>query len=155
MLTTRSPTYWTVPIVFLALTAGCFPPKPLQVTIISSVPSASAQAPPNNQMVTRQANCKNSQTQAEINSCASLSAKAADKQLNQFYQQLRAKIKGSQQEKLLINAQIAWIKFRDASCEFERSRFAGGTITPSIYFSCIEQVTKQRSQDLEDYLRPR
>lgn len=165
---TRSPTYWIVSIVCLALTAGGFASKQTQVTTTSPIPSAfakaplssrpqstSTQAPPSNQTVTEQPNCKKSQTQAEINTCASLSAEVADKKLNQIYQQLRVQIEDLQQKQLLIDAQLAWIKFRDTNCKFEKSRFAGGTIAPFVYSSCIEQVTKQRTKELEDYLRPR
>lgn len=169
MPATRSPTYWIVTTVFLASTAGYFASKQTQVMTITLVPSAfakappslhaqstSTQAPPSNQTVTEQPNCKKSRTQIEINACTKLSAASADKKLNQVYQQLRAQIEDLQQKKLLINAQLAWIKFRDANCEFEKSRFAGGTIAPSIYFSCIEQVTKQRTKELEeDYSRLR
>lgn len=168
MLIIRSPTYWIVTIVFFLPIAGCFAYEQAQVTNTLPIPSASAkvspssqvhstsaQAPLSSQTVTGQNNCKNSQTQAEINACAKLSAEVADQKLNHLYQQLRAQIEDLQQKKLLRNAQLAWIKFRDVSCEFERSRFEGGSIAPSVYFNCIERVTKQRTEEIESYLRSR
>ena len=155
---------WSVIGVFVVITAGCYLTE-LQEIQALSVASASAKAPtsslakstsaqttPERQPVPEASNCKSPQTQAEINSCASLFAKAADKRLNQVYQKLRLKLIGSQLEQLLIDSEQAWIKFRDTKCVFERSRYEGGSIAPSVYSSCMEQTTKQRTKDLEGYL---
>ena len=96
--------------------------------------------------------CNNAQTQLEINRCAQLSYQNADKKLNQVYQQLLPKLQRSRKQKL-IAAQLAWIKFRDASCEFERSQYEGGSIAPTIYFGCLEKTTIQRTQELQEYLQ--
>ena len=81
-----------------------------------------------------------------------MSYKNADKKLNQVYQQLLPKLSRSRKQKL-IAAQLAWIKFRDVSCEFERSEYEGGSIAPTIYSGCVEQATKQRTQQLQNYLK--
>ncbi|MEH2318487.1 lysozyme inhibitor LprI family protein [Nostoc sp.] len=78
-------------------------------------------------------NCNNSQTQIAINECTKLSYQNADQKLNRVYQQLLSTLKSSSKQKL-IAAQVTWIKFRDSNCEFERSRYEGGSITPTIYF---------------------
>ncbi|OUL37574.1 hypothetical protein BV372_01005 [Nostoc sp. T09] len=96
-------------------------------------------------------NCNNAQTQLEINRCAQLSYQNADKKLNQAYQQLVPTLSISRKQKL-ITAQQAWIKFRDTSCEYERSQYEGGSIAPAIYLGCLEQTTQQRTQQLEEYL---
>lgn len=98
-------------------------------------------------------NCDNAQTQREITQCADLSFKNADKKLNQVYKQLLPKLSGARRQKL-INAQQAWLKFRDTNCEFERSAYQGGTIAPTIYAGCLEQITQQRTQQLQEYLQP-
>lgn len=97
-------------------------------------------------------NCQKANTQLELNQCADLSAKAADRKLNQVYQQVRAKYRG-EQETLLLNAEEAWVKFRDASCAFSRSRFAGGSIAPMVYSNCLTNLTKQQTQELKSYLQ--
>jgi uncharacterized protein YecT (DUF1311 family) len=96
-------------------------------------------------------NCNNAQTQVEINQCAQISYQNADKKLNQVYQKLVPTLSSSSKKKL-ITAQQAWIKFRDTSCEFERSQYEGGTIAPTIYFGCLEKTTQQRTQQLQEYL---
>ncbi|MCC5646739.1 lysozyme inhibitor LprI family protein [Nostoc sp. CHAB 5824] len=97
-------------------------------------------------------NCNNPQTQIAINECAKLSYQNADKKLNQVYQQLLPTLERSSKQKL-IAAQLAWIKFRDTNCEFERSRYEGGSIASSIYSSCLENTTKLRTQELQEYLK--
>jgi uncharacterized protein YecT (DUF1311 family) len=104
-------------------------------------------------LLAQKLNCNNSQTQIEINECARLSYQNTDKKLNQVYQQLLPKLQGSRQQKL-IAAQQAWIKFRDSSCQFETSRYEGGSIAPTIYLACLEKITKQRTQQLQEYLKP-
>ncbi len=97
-------------------------------------------------------NCNNPQTQAAINQCSNLSYQNADKKLNAAYQQLLPKLDRIRKQKL-ITAQQAWIKFRDATCEFERSEYEGGTIAPAIYLGCLENTTKERTQQLQEYLK--
>ncbi|MGF1933183.1 MAG: lysozyme inhibitor LprI family protein [Nostoc sp. ChiQUE02] len=97
-------------------------------------------------------NCNNPQTQTAINECTKLSYQNADKKLNQVYQQLLPTLERSRKQKL-ITAQQAWLKFRDTNCEFERSRYEGGSIAPTIYFGCLENTTKLRTQQLQEYLK--
>ncbi|MCF2151293.1 lysozyme inhibitor LprI family protein [Desmonostoc muscorum LEGE 12446] len=97
-------------------------------------------------------NCNNAQTQTEINECSRLSYQNADKKLNAAYQQLVPKLDRTRKQKL-IAAQQAWIKFRDTTCEFERSEYEGGSIAPTIYFGCLENTTKDRTQQLQEYLK--
>lgn len=96
-------------------------------------------------------NCNNPQTQSEMNICASIAYQNADRKLNQVYRQLLPKLSAARKQKL-ITAQQAWIKFRDSSCEFERSAYEGGSIAPMIYGFCLANVTEQRTKDLRRYL---
>lgn len=96
--------------------------------------------------------CDNATTQQQINACTQQKAQAADRQLNQTYKRLVAKL-NQQQRSTLDQAQLAWIKFKDATCAYEKSRFAGGSIAPSVYSMCLERVTRQRTVDLENYLK--
>lgn len=97
-------------------------------------------------------NCNNPQTQTAINECAKLSYQNADKKLNQAYQQLLPTLETSRKQKL-IAAQLAWIKFRDTNCEFERSKYEGGSIASSVYSGCLENTTKLRTQELQEFLK--
>ncbi|MEH1845758.1 MAG: lysozyme inhibitor LprI family protein [Nostoc sp.] len=97
-------------------------------------------------------NCNNAQTQAGINECTELFYQNADKKLNRVYQQLLPTLESYRKQKL-IAAQVASIKFRDTNCEFERSRYEGGSIALTIYFGCLENSTKLRTQQLQEYLK--
>ncbi|MBD2301374.1 lysozyme inhibitor LprI family protein [Nostoc sp. FACHB-190] len=118
----------------------------------NTVVQANTQTQPTKTYLAQKTNCNDPQTQLEINICSQLSYQNADKKLNQVYKQLLPKLSKTRQQKL-IAAQLAWIKFRDASCEFERSAYEGGSIAPAIYAGCLEEATKQRTQQLREYLQ--
>jgi uncharacterized protein YecT (DUF1311 family) len=104
-----------------------------------------------NLQLAQRPNCNNPQTQSEMNICASIAYQNADRKLNQVYRQLLPKLSAARKQKL-ITAQQAWIKFRDSSCEFERSAYEGGSLAPMIYGFCLANVTEQRTKDLQRYL---
>jgi len=104
-----------------------------------------------NLQLAQRPNCNNPQTQSEMNICASIAYQNADRKLNQVYRQLLPKLSASRKQKL-ISAQQAWIKFRDSSCEFERSAYERGSLAPMIYGFCLANVTEQRTKDLRRYL---
>lgn len=101
--------------------------------------------------VAQQPNCKEPQTQMEINVCTGIEYQNADKRLNQVYQQLLPKLSATRKQKLIL-AQRAWISFRDANCEFEQSQFEGGTMAPAAKAGCMTQLTKTRTTQLEEYI---
>ncbi|ROM69844.1 urease-associated protein, partial [Pseudomonas brassicacearum] len=66
--------------------------------------------------------CANASDQATMNQCAGQAFKAADKELNTIYQQITGRLKDNPDgKKLLVNAQRAWVSFRDAECKFSAS----------------------------------
>jgi uncharacterized protein YecT (DUF1311 family) len=108
--------------------------------------------------------CNKANTQMELNLCAQNRAESADKKLNNTYQILQRRLaidlrQGNTAQinlaktryQKLINAQNAWIKFRDTNCEYERSNFEGGSIAPMIYHECVAKVTDRRTADLQEY----
>lgn len=132
---------------------------PTLITILTlsslTTPAATkANTTPNNAEIhlAQKLNCNNAQTQREITQCADLSYRNADKKLNQVYKQLLPKLSASRRQKL-TTAQQAWLKFRDTNCDFETSKYEGGTIAGTIYAGCLEQLTKQRTQQLQEYLK--
>jgi len=96
-------------------------------------------------------NCANAQTQAEINQCAQASYQTADAELNRVYQELKASLNSQQQEEL-IDAELAWIEYRDQTCEAESSQYEGGSIQPTIFYGCLERVTIERTAELQQQL---
>ena len=103
--------------------------------------------------------CSNPQNQSTMNRCAFLDFEAADIELNAiwpaarkanatFAEYLPENLKAD--EKALLEAQRAWIKFRDAHCASIALPNVGGTIYPLIYNSCRADVTRQRTEQLRE-----
>ncbi len=99
----------------------------------------------------QQPNCKSPQTTLDQNMCSSQEFQAADRKLNQLYQQLQPKINTKQKQRLIV-AQRSWLKFRDETCDYEMGQFEGGSVAASTYGYCRARVTKERIKDLERYL---
>lgn len=100
----------------------------------------------------QQPNCKSPQTTLDMNVCSSQEFQAADRKLNQVYQQLLPKLNSTQKQRLTV-AQRSWLKFRDESCNYEMGQFEGGTLAASTYGYCRARVTQERVKDLDGYLK--
>ena len=98
--------------------------------------------------------CANPQTQIEMTQCAAEAYKAADKVLNQVYQNLVAKL-DEEEKAQLKEAQTAWLKYRDTNCDFVADQYKGGTMRPMIYAGCLADVTKKRTSELRDQIKER
>jgi len=102
--------------------------------------------------VAQQPNCKSPQTTRDMNFCSTQEFQAADRKLNQVYQQLQAKI-SSRQKQRLTAAQATWIAFRDQNCDYAKGQFEGGSVAASTYGYCRSRVTQERIKDLEGFLK--
>jgi uncharacterized protein YecT (DUF1311 family) len=89
------------------------------------------------------------ETQIELNSKAAAQAKATDKRLNEVYQQV-IKDFNAESKQEIIEAQRAWIKFRDAQAKFEENQYKGGSLAPLVYWNCMTRMTNARIKELED-----
>jgi uncharacterized protein YecT (DUF1311 family) len=120
----------------------------LLLTATSLLPS---QASNTSLILAQQPNCKSPQTTLDQSLCSSQEFQAADRKLNQVYQQLQPKLNSKQSQRLIV-AQRSWLKFRDETCNYEAGHFEGGSLAPSVYGYCRARVTKERIKDLEGYL---
>ena len=98
--------------------------------------------------------CADAQSQAEMNICWGKEYKAADAQLNAAYREFTAKL-SAEETAQLKTAQLAWIKFRDANCEFVADQYKGGSIRPMIAAMCLADVTNARTSELKAQLKER
>jgi uncharacterized protein YecT (DUF1311 family) len=92
--------------------------------------------------------CENAPSQYEANECAHKEYVAADAELNRVYNQLASKLEDQEQRAQLKAAELAWIKYRDANCEFEGLFYKGGTMRPMIESFCKAGMTKARTAEL-------
>jgi len=97
--------------------------------------------------------CANAQTTAEMRDCAGREYKKADDELNKVYKQLMSKLNDEGQKEALKQAQQAWLKFRDANCDFESYMNRGGTIEPVVRYGCLSWMTTSRTKELKDDLK--
>lgn len=89
-------------------------------------------------------------TQYEMNTCAKEAWDAADGDLNDTYGWAMdvARSYSDAAAEALRTAQRAWIPYRDAACEAEAILFEGGSIQPLILFSCLENLTRLRTEEM-------
>ena len=80
--------------------------------------------------------------------CAGKEYQKTDAELNAVYKQLMASLSDREHQASLRAAQQAWLKYRDANCEFEAFENRGGTIYPLVYTSCLAAVTRARTKEL-------
>jgi uncharacterized protein YecT (DUF1311 family) len=93
------------------------------------------------------------QTQRGLDACAGAARDKADAALNGVYRQIVARLAGDPDKtKRLIEAEKAWIAFRDAECAFANSDSEGGTIHSMEVTLCEEKLTTARTQQLRRYL---
>jgi uncharacterized protein YecT (DUF1311 family) len=96
--------------------------------------------------------CPGSNTQHELNQCAARARDKADAELNKVYREL-IKDTGTTERAKLRAAQLAWIKFRDAQCDYESIGNKGGSIYPMVASFCLARVTTARTKQLQEILR--
>ncbi|MEP6020839.1 MAG: lysozyme inhibitor LprI family protein [Paracoccaceae bacterium] len=92
-------------------------------------------------------------TQLELNECAAAEFQQADAQLNAVWPQVKGYMDSIGQGAVLLDAQRKWIPFRDAACTAEIAPYAGGSIQPLIWYSCLTRLTQTRTFDLQELMR--
>ncbi len=98
--------------------------------------------------------CEEAQTQTDMSICWGNEYKKADAKLNQTYKQLAAKLDEDEKAQLK-NAETAWLKYRDANCEFVGDQYKGGSIRPMIYAMCMADMTTNRTTELKHQIEDR
>lgn len=96
--------------------------------------------------------CDNASTQADLNACSAAQYQAADKKLNQTWQDVLKRAETAQRD-LLKKAQSAWITLRDADCAFISSSTEGGSVQPMVNNQCLTDKTNEREAFLASLLQ--
>ena len=89
-------------------------------------------------------------TQYELTECARQHYIQSDRALNSQWQATSSKARKYDQRTYprFLNAQRAWLRYRDETCGWVRGTF-GGTIAPMNFFNCMETVTRRRTDELK------
>lgn len=96
--------------------------------------------------------CNSASTQSDLNQCTAAQYQAADKKLNETYQQAQKRAPAAQRE-MLKKAQVAWIASRDADCELIGSGTEGGSVQPMVHNQCMTDKTAEREAFLASLLQ--
>lgn len=103
------------------------------------------------------ANCNAPETQLEMNICAQQDFETADGLLNTEYAKARTYMKSIDADlqeqnrgaaRALLEAQRAWIVFRDLACKAEGFLVKGGSMEPLFISTCKTTLTQQRTEAL-------
>ncbi len=92
--------------------------------------------------------CSKATTQTEINVCSQNKFVAADKELNDLYKKVSAKLV-TQQKLTLIQSQRKWISFRDQYAKIYELIYNGGSMAPSAVLKCKTELTRTRIAELQ------
>lgn len=126
--------------------------KKLSISLILAFLSASLLLViPTQQVAAQNIKCNPAGNTLEMKQCAAEEYQAADKELNQAYQELRSQLDSERQQRLK-EAQLAWIDFRDKTCSFEASSALGGTLEGLLYTRCLTEETEQRTAELREIM---
>lgn len=134
-----------------SVSAACI--RLLWVTSVA-FPAAAASTPSD----ARTLDCTTQRTQLEMTMCAGQDYSKADAELNTVYAEARAAMKSFDANlppgqrgaaRALLEAQRAWIPFRDAACKAEGFLYGGGSIQPMVVAECLARLTRQRTQELD------
>jgi uncharacterized protein YecT (DUF1311 family) len=85
--------------------------------------------------------------------CYNKQYKSADAELNRVYGQVMSRLNSKSRQDALKTAQRAWISYRDKECEFDASRYEGGTEVNVVLPACLSGETSSRTDKLRDYLK--
>jgi len=77
-----------------------------------------------------------------------------DARLNEAYRQFMAKL-NDEEKAQLKKAQLAWITYRDANCDFVADEYKGGTMRPMIAAICLAETTNNRTTELKAQMKER
>lgn len=88
-------------------------------------------------------------SQQGMNRCAGDAYERADKALNAEWAKAVAAYKGDKEgAKLLLDAQRAWLKYRDAHCLAAALDSKGGSMWPMLVSGCRADLTRKRTREL-------
>ena len=104
------------------------------------------------------------QTQADLNETAERADQAADAAMNAQYGRTMAAMRradalpsdrlpglhrtGPSRANALLQAQRAWLGFRNAQCNAEGAAFAGGSAHGAAVSGCLATLTRERTRQL-------
>ena len=88
-------------------------------------------------------------TQTEITICTVREYNKAEKRINSLYKGISARL-SLEERAILKKSELAWIKYKDTTCESEASEYEGGSMQPMVRNQCLTRITNARVKWLQD-----
>lgn len=92
------------------------------------------------------------QSQLEMNQQAFKEYQKADAEMTRVFNKVQKILTSATEKKLLLDAQRAWIKYKEAHCKSVAEAYNGGSMRPMIYAGCLQELTEERTKTLNEYL---
>jgi uncharacterized protein YecT (DUF1311 family) len=93
-------------------------------------------------------NCGEADNQATMNACYLAEYAKADASLHDVYDMQLKQLKGSDRSSL-IQVQSIWLRYREAQCKLEADQEEGGSLQPTMYYSCMKEKTTARQKEIQ------
>ena len=90
--------------------------------------------------------------QGSMNDCAGYAFHLKDIALDKLYKRAIGKTGSATARRMLVSTQRAWIVFRDRDCTYYASGVEGGSMHAAWLYSCLEERTATRIQQLDALL---
>ena len=88
--------------------------------------------------------------QQQMNACLASEYSVTDRLLSEKYRRLIGVLEDNSS---LKKAQVAWLRFRDLTCEYENSGIGrDGSLCSFAQSACLIDLTEKRIRDLDQYL---
>ena len=103
--------------------------------------------------------CKEVITTPDINQCAQIEFESVEKKLNETYRRVLKSLNKPDEDmvsysgikKGLIEAQKAWVSFRQKDCNAYFTLHASGTIRTVMYIGCMQSHAERRIKEISEY----
>ncbi len=92
--------------------------------------------------------CQNAGSNADETSCFIDSSKKMDIELNHVYGVVLTIVNGEESRELK-STQRLWIQFRNSNCSAEQRLYLGGSAAQTVYYACLEAMTRHRIAELK------
>lgn len=92
--------------------------------------------------------CSDALSQRSMNVCAQQNYQREDWLLEKNVAQILTQLDASGQRSFQA-VQQAWFQFRKQQCNFDASRYEGGSMEPMVYATCMADLTQQRNKELK------
>lgn len=103
-----------------------------------------------------EAQCENPNTQLDMNICSYRDYLESDIELNQTWSRIKRtfdreprQFSGQTDFGSLLEAQRAWLVYREKQCNAEAVAYEGGSMQPTVESTCLARVTRARTEELK------